>query len=131
MNGARNKINEFLNEKEIAVVGASRNPAKYGNIVFKKLKSAGYLVYPVNPRADLVDGQRAYPDLASLPETVRAAVVVVPPEISEKIAAQAVAAGFRYIWFQPGAESETAISLLEAAGISVIHGTCLLVRVSP
>lgn len=131
MNGLRNMINEFLSEKEIAVVGASRNPAKYGNIVFKKLKSAGYLVYPVNPRADLVDGHKAYPDLASLPVTVRAAVVVVPPEISEKIAVQAIATGFRYIWFQPGAESEKAISLLESAGISVIHGTCLLVRVSP
>lgn len=131
MNSHRNMINEFLNEKEIAVVGASRNPAKYGNILLKKLQSAGYLVYAVNPRADLVDGHRAYPDLFSLPETVKAAVVVVPPEISEQIAGQAIAAGFRYIWFQPGAESETAISALEAAGISVIHGTCLLVRVGP
>lgn len=131
MDSIRNKINEFLNQREIAVVGASRNPAKYGNIVLKKLRSAGYLVYPVNPRASLVDGLKAYPDLASLPESVKAAVVVVPPEISEKIAGQAIAAGFRYIWFQPGAESEAAISSLESAGISVIHSTCLLVRVSP
>lgn len=131
MDSLRKKINEFLDQKEIAVVGASRNPAKYGNIVFNKLKSAGYLVYPVNPRASLVEGHRAYPDLASLPESVKAAVVVVPPEISEKIAGQAIAAGYRYVWFQPGAESEAAISSLELAGISVIHGTCLLVRVSP
>jgi len=125
-----NVIQEFLKQKEIAVVGASRNPAKYGNIVFKKLRSAGYLVYPVNPRASQIEGEPAYPGLSSLPETVKAAVVVVPPEISEIIASQAIAAGFRYIWFQPGAESEIAISNLEKAGIRVIHGTCLLVRVS-
>ncbi len=131
MDSIRNRVNEFLSQREIAVVGASRNPAKYGNIVLKKLHSAGYLVYPVNPGASLVEGLKAYPDLTSLPESVKAAVVVVPPEISEKIAGQAIAAGFRYIWFQPGAESEAAISSLKSAGISVIHGTCLLVRVSP
>ncbi|MCX8160772.1 MAG: CoA-binding protein [Candidatus Saccharicenans sp.] len=131
MDSLREKINEFLNQKEIAVVGASRNPAKYGNIVLKKLQSAGYLVYPVNPNASEVNGHRAYSGLSGLPTSVKAAVVVVPPEISEKIAGQAIAAGFRYIWFQPGAESEAAISSLEAAGIRVIHGTCLLVRVSP
>ena len=126
-----NKISEFLNQKEIAVVGASRNPAKYGNIIFKKLLAAGYLVYPVNPGASSIDGHPVYPNLASLPESVKAAVVVVPPAVSGIIARQAIAAGFRHIWFQPGAESPAAISVLEAAGINVIYGTCLLVRVYP
>ncbi|MDI6697452.1 MAG: CoA-binding protein [Candidatus Saccharicenans sp.] len=124
-------INDFLNQREIAVVGASRSPAKYGNIVFKKLQAAGYLVYPVNPRARLIDGQPAYPCLSSLPDSVKAAVVVVPPKVSETVAVEAIAAGFRYIWFQPGAESGKVILSLESAGIKVIHGTCLLVRVSP
>mgnify|MGYP000150337368 CR=1 FL=1 len=126
-----NKISEFLNQKEIAVVGASRNPAKYGNIIFKKLLAAGYLAYPVNPGASSIDGHPVYPNLASLPESVKTAVVVVPPVVSEIIAPQAIAAGFRHIWFQPGAESPAAISVLEAAGINVIYGTCLLVRVYP
>lgn len=126
-----NKIAEFLNQKEIAVVGASRNPAKYGNIVYKKLLAAGYLAYPVNPGASSIDGHPVYPGLASLPESVKAAVIVVPPRISEIIAPQAIEAGFRHIWFQPGAESPSAISALEAAGINVIYGTCLLVRVYP
>lgn len=113
------------------MVGASRSPAKYGNIVLKKLKAAGFLTYAVNPAARQIDGQPAYPDLASLPKSVKTEVVVVPPDISEKITEQAVAARFRYIWFQPGAESEAAISILESAGVKVIYGVCLLVRVSP
>ncbi|MGB9906448.1 MAG: CoA-binding protein [Candidatus Saccharicenans sp.] len=125
------KISEFLNQKEIAVVGASRHPAKYGNIVFKKLQAAGYQAYPVNPSTTSIDGHPVYPSLASLPDSVKAAVIVVPPPVSEIITPQAIAAGFRHIWFQPGAESPAAISALEAAGINVIYGTCLLVRVYP
>ncbi|MGQ9801954.1 MAG: CoA-binding protein [Candidatus Saccharicenans sp.] len=125
------KISEFLNQKEIAVVGASRNPAKYGNIVYKRLLAAGYLAYPVNPGASSIDGHPAYPNLASLPQSVKAAAIVVPPRVSEIIVPQAIAAGFQHIWFQPGAESPAAISALEGAGINVIYGTCLLVRVYP
>lgn len=124
-------ISEFLNQKEIAVVGASRNPSKYGNIVLKKLRAAGYHTYAVNPATDQVEGQPAYPDLLSLPPSVKAAVVVVPPHISESIARQAVTAGYRYVWFQPGAESPEAISILKKAGIGVIYNTCLLVRITP
>lgn len=123
-------IEEFLGQKEIAVVGASRSPAKYGFIVYKKLKSAGYKVYAINPKASSIDGDPCYPDLRSLPESVKAAVVITPPEITEKIAAQAVRAGFKYVWLQPGAESEAAIDVLQANGIAVIYNTCLLVRIA-
>lgn len=123
-------IEEFLGQKEIAVVGASRSPAKYGFIVYKKLKSAGYKVYAINPKASTIDGDPCYPDLRRLPESVKAAVVITPPEITEKIAAQAVRAGFKYVWLQPGAESEAAIDTLQASGITVIYNTCLLVRIA-
>ncbi|MBC7362660.1 MAG: CoA-binding protein [Candidatus Aminicenantes bacterium] len=123
-------IEEFLGQKEIAVVGASRSPAKYGFIVYKKLKSAGYKVYAINPKTSSIDGDPCYPELRSLPESVKAAVVITPPEITEKIAAQAVRAGFKYVWLQPGAESEAAIDVLQANGIAVIYSTCLLVRIA-
>ena len=53
-------IKEFLNKRNIfAVVGASRNPKKYGYQVYKDLKEAGYTVYPVNPNADEILGTDA------------------------------------------------------------------------
>jgi len=122
-------VKEFLSHKEIAVVGASRNPAKYGYIVYKRLKEVGYKVYPVNPLAHYIDGDQSYPDLQALPRSVRAAVVVVPPEISIEIARQAVETGYTHLWFQPGAESSSVIQYLQARGLKVIHGACLLIRV--
>jgi len=46
----RELIKAFLNRKNVfAVVGASRDPGKYGYKVYDDLKNAGYQVYPVNP----------------------------------------------------------------------------------
>jgi hypothetical protein len=123
-------ISEFLNQKEIAVIGASRHPAKYGHIIYKKLKSAGYKVYAVNPEARTIDGDPSYSDLLSLPPKVKAAVVITPPVITEKIAAEMVKARYKYVWLQPGAESETAIKYLSAGGVFVIYNTCLLLRMN-
>jgi len=57
-------IMEFLDKKNVfAVVGASRNPKKYGHQVYKDLRNAGYKVYPVNPNANEVLGDKCYPSL--------------------------------------------------------------------
>ena len=49
--------NVMLEQKIWAVVGANNNPNKYGNIIYKKLKSRGYEVYPINPKYEKVDGE--------------------------------------------------------------------------
>ena len=61
-------INEFLDKGNIfAVVGVSKEPEKYGNKVYFDLKRAGYSVYPINPNAYTVLGDRCYPRLRDLP----------------------------------------------------------------
>ncbi len=45
-------VKEF---KRIALVGASKNPAKYGNIILKDLLSKGFEVLPVNPNYDEIE----------------------------------------------------------------------------
>jgi len=73
-------IEKFLNKRTIfAMVGASRDPKKYGYQVYKHLKKAGYEVYPVNPNADEILGDKCYPDLGELPKKPDVADVVVPP----------------------------------------------------
>ena len=62
-------IEKYVNEPVWAVVGASNNPAKYGNRIYLKLKESGYRVYPVNNRERLIEGDTAYSSLLELPET--------------------------------------------------------------
>ena len=119
---------EVLDEKNVfAVVGASRDPNKFGHKVFRDLLEAGYEVYPVNPRADEILGRKCYPDLKSLPKRPDVVVFVVPPPVTEKLARDCVELGVRYVWMQPGAESEKAIRELEAAGVKVFNNVCIMI----
>ncbi len=121
-------IQAFLDGAPHAVVGASTNRDKYGNKVLRVYQQNQRPVYPVNPRATEVEGLKAYPDLASLPQPVHGASIITPPAITEQIVDDAIALGIRHLWMQPGAESGPAITRAEAAGINVIHsGPCVLV----
>ena len=123
-----NQIEQFLAGRPHAIVGASRNRAKYGNKVLRAFLQNGRQVYPVNPAADVVEGLVAYPDLGSLPEPVYGVSVITPPEVSERVVEEAARLGIAHIWFQPGAESEAAVNRAKQAGMNVIYGgPCVLV----
>lgn len=124
----RDKIAEFLAGGPHAVVGASRDRAKIGNKVLRAYMQTGRPAFPVNPGGDEIEGLKAYPDLASLPEAVHGVSVITPPQVTESIVEQAGAAGIKNIWLQPGAESERAVARAEALGMNVISGgPCILV----
>ena len=122
-------IDEFLEGGPYAVVGASRDRTKFGNRVLRAYLEHGRRVYAVNPNADEVEGLRAHPDLASVPERVHGISVVTPPHITERVIEEAIAAGIRHVWLQPGAESGAAVRRAQSAGISLVWGgPCILVE---
>ena len=116
----------FLAQEKIAVVGASRNRAKYGNIVYRNLKELGYHVFAVNPIAKMIEDDPCYRDLRSIPHPVDAVIFIVPPIRTEAVVKEALELGIRYFWMQPGAESDEAVRLCEDRGAHVIHGLCIL-----
>jgi len=122
------QIDQFLNGSRFAVVGASRDRAKYGNKVLRAYLQNDRKVFAVNPNADEVEDIRAFPDLASLPELVDGISVITPPNVTEKVVEQAGELGIKKIWLQPGSESETALASAKRRGIDVISGgPCALV----
>jgi acyl-CoA synthetase (NDP forming) len=68
-----------LDPRSIAVIGASENDNKIGGRPIAFLKRFGFRgpVYPVNPSRDELQGLRAYPSLAALPEVPELAIVAV------------------------------------------------------
>lgn len=124
-------IDSFLAARRLAVVGVSGAKRKFGNVVYKELRAKGYEVYPVNPRAEEVDGQRCYPNLAAVADRIDGAVLVVPPSQTEKVVREAAAAGVRRIWMQQGAESDEAVRFCRERGIEVVHGECILMFADP
>jgi len=122
-------ITKFLEKTNIfAVVGASRDPEKYGHQVYKDLKGAGYKVYPVNPNAKEILGDKCYQDLKNLPTKPDVVNIVVPPKVTEKTVKTCKMLGITKVWMQPGSESENAIKFCHENGIDVMYGTCVMVE---
>jgi acetyl coenzyme A synthetase (ADP forming)-like protein len=80
-------IGPLLNPGSIAVIGASREPSKWGYKVFNNIVSNGYKgkVYPVNPSASEIDGHKCYPGVEAIPGEVDLAMVIVPAPAVLKI----------------------------------------------
>lgn len=95
------KIEDFLNQKNIAVAGVTRNhPNEAANAIYRKLKSAGYNVFAVNPNAESVEGDRCYPDLQSISESLDGVVVVTKPFAAEDVVRECAEIGVPRVWMQ-------------------------------
>jgi predicted CoA-binding protein len=126
-----NAVDQFLGSASFAVVGASRDRAKYGNLVFRRLLDSGRTVYPLNPTADLVEGRPAYPSQQALLQVPEAVSFVAPPAVTERLIPEAIRLGVKHVWMQPGAVHPAASQLARAAGLNVIDdGSCILVALA-
>jgi len=120
-------VDDFLVGRTWAVVGASRDPKKFGSAAYRELKKT-YRLIPVNPKAETIDGDRCYPSLQTLPEPVDGVLIMVPPSQTEQVVRDAHAAGIRRVWMQQQTESESAIRYCHENGISVVYGECILMH---
>lgn len=124
----REHIEDAVEQRIWAIVGASNDRSKFGNKIYRNLRSAGYKVYPVNPTVETVEGDPAFPTLVDLPEKPAVADIVVPAAVGMSIADDAAEAGIEYFWLQPGAESPELIAHAQELGLSVIHDACAMVE---
>jgi hypothetical protein len=61
------------------MAGISRNPQAFSTKTFTELKGKGYRLFPVNPNAESIAGQKCYPSVAKLPEKPGRVLVFTPP----------------------------------------------------
>ncbi|MGH3947626.1 MAG: GNAT family N-acetyltransferase [Pseudonocardiaceae bacterium] len=80
-------VSNLLHPRSVAVIGASRDPAKIGYAVLTNLLGSDFAgtVYPVNPEHTSVRGVRAYRSVVDIPDAVDLAVVAVPAEKVEEV----------------------------------------------
>lgn len=111
----------------VAVLGASRDPRKFGYRSVQAHLRHGYDVYPINPHATDIAGVTAYPSLDQLPiATVDRITVYLPAEISLTLLDQIAAKHPREVWFNPGSESDELIARAEQLGLPVITACSLI-----
>jgi predicted CoA-binding protein len=112
--------------RTIAVVGLSNDPAKASHGVARYLKERGYRILPVNPGAQEVLGEKAYPDLSALPEPVDIVDIFRPSAAVPPIVDDAIRIGAKAVWMQEGIAHEEAARQAETAGLIVVQNRCLM-----
>ena len=124
---ASTPFNDRGEAKVVAVVGLSSNPERPSHQVAKQLQKHGYRIIPVNPRETEVLGEKAVPDLKSLPVPVDIIDVFRAGKHAPEAARQAAEAktGARVFWMQEGVISEEAAEIAAAAGMDVVMDRCL------
>ncbi len=129
-------VQDFLAQKNIAVVGVSDKRETGCNLAYRKFKSAGYQVFAVNPHLTRFESDPCYPDLKSLPAKPDGVFILTNPQVTEDIVRQCVEVGIPRVWMhcmmgtKPGLAANTtsvsqqAVTMCRENGITVIPGTC-------
>ncbi|MBO8161046.1 MAG: CoA-binding protein [Thermosipho sp. (in: Bacteria)] len=114
--------------RKIAIVGATTNKSKFGNIVLRDLRKKGFEVIPVTPRYDEVEGIKTVKKIKDLPNDIDLLVFILPPKIGIEATKEAVESGFTNLWYQPGAYSDEIDEFLKQKGITVFHDVCIMIE---
>ena len=118
----------FENVRNIAVVGFSSRQSRAGYYVPAYLQEQGYRIIPVNPHLDRAIGERAYPDLRSVPDTVDLVLIFRRSENVPPVVDDAIEIGAKAIWMQLGIVHEAAAKKAREAGLQVVMNACMLVE---
>ena len=122
-----NRIHEILKEaRTIAVVGLSGKRFRPSYGVTEYMQRAGYRIIPVNPHETEILGEKCYPDLDAVPETVDIVNIFRRPAFVPDIVDAAIRKGAKVIWMQEGVVHEEAARKAEAAGLTVVMDRCIL-----
>ena len=125
---SRLQIDNFLMLRRIAVVGVSRDPKELSTTIWQELRQRRYEAIPVNPKADLIDGQRCYASVRDIQPPVEGVLIMTPPSVTESVVRDCAAAGVKHVWMHRGmgrgSVSAEAVRYCEANGIEVVEGYC-------
>lgn len=130
-------LTPLLSPRSVAILGASNDPARIGGRPLAYMlaqKFAGGL-YPVNPNRAEVQGVKAYPSVADLPETPDVAIVAVPSELApqavEDLAKRGTkgvlmfTAGFAEVDDAGAAIQDQMVAMARAHGMRLLGPNCL------
>ncbi len=132
-------LKAFFEPESVAVIGASTNPDKLGHSVLKNLVEGGYAqigkIYPINPGADEILGQRAYPSVLDVEGSIELAVIVIPyPNVPEALrlcgmkgipAAIVISAGFREAGMEGLERERELVQIAQEYNIRLVGPNCL------
>lgn len=111
----------------VAVVGASRDRGKFGNISVRAHLQQGYEVFPVNPNADEVEGLPAFESLSEVPvENLDRVTIYLPPHLTLELLDEINEVAPAEVWMNPGSTDEDVRVRANELGIEIIEACSIV-----
>ena len=140
-------IAEFLEQRNIAVVGVSRAKSGVANAIFQRLRQAGYHVFPVSPNMETFEGEKCYSSLGGIQDPIDAVMIITQQAVTERVVDECINLGIKRVWMhnmlgsrvrwgkglsqRMSSASEEAVRKARAVGMTVIPGDCPMQHVEP
>jgi predicted CoA-binding protein len=119
-----NGINGIM--PSVAIIGASRDRRKYGNKAVRAFRQQGYQVFPVNPKAAVIEGLPAFKSISDVPMRPDLVSVYLPPRVVLRLLPQIAARGCDELWLNPGSESEAVAAEARRLGLTVVEACSIV-----
>jgi predicted CoA-binding protein len=116
----------------VAILGASTDRSKFGNKAVRAFLQQGYRVFPVNPKAQEIEGLPAFASISDVPVRPQRVSVYLPPAVLLPLLPEIAAKGCDEFWLNPGSESDEVVAEARRLGLNVIQACSLVgLGVSP
>ena len=115
-----------MNQKTIAIIGASADRSKFGNIAVRAFGRQGWNVFPVNPKEAQIENLPAFASIADVPVRPNLISVYLPPPVLLKVLPAIAARGCDELWLNPGTESDEVMAAAEKLGLNVIQACSIV-----
>ena len=112
--------------KNIALVGFSPNPGRPSHNIGRMMQRYGFRIIPVRPGVSQGLGEKAYRDLASVPDPIDLVDVFRASEHVGALVDECLRLGLKAIWLQDGVIDEAAARRAVAGGMTMIMDRCIL-----
>ncbi len=109
-----------MENKVVAVIGASSNRQKFGNRAVRAFLRQGYTVIPINPNESDVEGLKTYASVLDVPGPIDMATIYLPPSVGERVIEEVAKKQIPEVWINPGAESDELLAKASALNLHPI-----------
>lgn len=123
------KIDILKESRTIAMIGLSDKPHRTSYRVANYLKSRGFKIIPVNPNISQTLGEKAYPNLGSIPKKVKIDIVDIfrkPEEVIPHMQEVIERGGIKSVWLQDGVSSLKAEEFAQDFGLTLVSNFCIM-----
>ncbi|MFI5258656.1 MAG: CoA-binding protein [Candidatus Limnocylindrales bacterium] len=124
----KQQVDDFLALKRIAIVGVSRDPKGFSNVMWQEFRQRRYEAIPVNPLATEIDGQPCFAKVGDIEPSVDGVLIMTSKKSTDQVVQDCAAAGVKHVWMYggmaPGASTKSAVAFCADKGIDVVEGLC-------